>query len=359
MPPKKAQPAAPISPAPVAPFELKADKVTGKNITFDRQTFDGFINFMSKLGLGAANQFSDSHWSFGPFLSRNRTELEAMYRSNWICGQVVDAIAEDMTRAGAEIQSSQTPDEIKALNKDINALKVWHHLCNTIKWSRLFGGAIAVLLVDGQNLETPLNVKTVGRDAFKGLLVLDRWLLWPSFSNLITDYGPEMGQPKYYQIIGDAAALPSARVHHTRIVRFDGIELPYYQKMYENGWGLSEPERMHDRLIAFDSVTQGAAQLVFKAHLRGVGVKGFREALSMGGNLYVVPMLGTGQGGFPVGRVAPLLVKRALAFFRENQKSPLREVYFLAYSEGDLEVLRNAIKEFSAIEPVEEEKPGN
>jgi ADP-ribose pyrophosphatase len=71
----------------------------------------------------------------------------------------------------------------------------------------------------------------------------------------------------------------------------------------------------------------------------------------------LVPMMGTGQGGFPVGRVAPLLVKRTLAFFRENPKSSLREVYFLAYSAGDLEILRNAIKEFSSVEPVEEEKP--
>jgi len=77
--------------------------------------------------------------------------------------------------------------------------------------------------------------------------------------------------------------------------------------------------------------------------------KRYRSALA--------PMLGTGQGGFPVVRVAPLLVKRTLAFFRENPKSPLREVYFLAYSEGDLEILRNTIKEFSSVEPVEEEKP--
>ncbi len=73
----------------------------------------------------------------------------------------------------------------------------------------------------------------------------------------------------------------------------------------------------------------------------------------------LVPLLGTGQSGFPVVRVAPLLVKRTLAFFRENPKSPLREVYFLAYSEGDLETLRSAIKEFSSVEPVEEDKSGN
>ena len=84
--------------------------------------------------------------------------------------------------------------------------------------------------------------------------------------------------------------------------------------------------------------------------LRAISARGrYRSAL--------VPMLGTGQGGFPVVRVAPLLVKRTLAFFRENPKSPLREVYLLAYSEGDLEILRSAIKEFSAVEPVEEEKP--
>ena len=73
----------------------------------------------------------------------------------------------------------------------------------------------------------------------------------------------------------------------------------------------------------------------------------------------LVPLLGTGQSGFPVVRVAPLLVKRTLAFFRENPKSPLREVYFLAYSEGDLETLRSAIKEFSSVEPAEEDKSGN
>ena len=73
----------------------------------------------------------------------------------------------------------------------------------------------------------------------------------------------------------------------------------------------------------------------------------------------LVPMLGTGHGGFPVARVAPLLVKRALAFFRENPKTPLREIYFLSYSEADLGLLRNAIKEFSSVETVEQKKPGD
>lgn len=260
-----------------------AGKVDGKNITFNKKTFDGFVNFMAKLGIGAANQFSQGMYTFGPFLSRNRQELEASYRSSWVVGAVVDTIAEDMTRAGTEIISSFDPKQITTINQAFERLRIWHELCNTIKWSRLFGGGLAVFLIDGQKPETPLKIESIGKGQFKGLLVMDRWLVDPTLGDVITELCPDMGMPKYYKVVGDAAAIPNMKIHYSRIIRFDGIELPFYQKKAENLWGISVVERMHDRLIAFDSVTQGAAQLVFKAHLRGVGVKGLREALSMGG----------------------------------------------------------------------------
>jgi len=53
----------------------------------------------------------------------------------------------------------------------------------------------------------------------------------------------------------------------------------------------------------------------------------------------LVPMLATGQGGYPVQEVAPILVERALAYFKARPKSSLREICFLAYSVGDKEVL--------------------
>ena len=56
----------------------------------------------------------------------------------------------------------------------------------------------------------------------------------------------------------------------------------------------------------------------------------------------LVPVLGTGQGGYPVSEVAPLLVRRALTFFEDNPRSRLRKIYILAYSVGDLDILRSA-----------------
>ena len=72
----------------------------------------------------------------------------------------------------------------------------------------------------------------------------------------------------------------------------------------------------------------------------------------------LVPIFGTGQGGYPVSDVAPLLVNRALAFFKNNPKPALKKIYFLAYSEGDLEILKSAIVRSSDIEAVEKEQNG-
>lgn len=249
-----------------------------------KKTFDGFVNFMSSLGLGANNQFSGGRYKLGPFLSRDRIQLEAMYRGNWIAGQIVDTIAEDMTRAGISIQSQMPPDDIAAIDKEIGELDIWGQLCQSIKWARLYGGCIAYIAIDGQRPDTPLNLDSIREGQFKGLFPFDRWLLWPSLSELITELGPNLGKPKFYTVVGDSPALPGIKMHHTRCIRFDGITLPYYQALSENGWGESVIERMHDRLVAFDSATAGVSQLVFKAHLRGVGVKGFREALSAGGD---------------------------------------------------------------------------
>jgi nudix-type nucleoside diphosphatase (YffH/AdpP family) len=81
--------------------------------------------------------------------------------------------------------------------------------------------------------------------------------------------------------------------------------------------------------------------------LKAISAKRYRSAL--------IPLLGTGQGGFPTGEVAPKLVERAHAFFKDNPKSALREIYFLAFSEGDLEILKKAIRDVSAVEPAEDQ----
>jgi len=245
-------------------------------------TGDSFQNFTARVGLGTQNQHSDSSYGFN-FISRNRIQMEAVYRSSWLAGRAVDCRAKDMTREGIEFNSIMPPEEKDKLSRAFERLQIWKSLGDNEKWSRLYGGSIAVMLIDGQRPETPLRLDTIGPGQFKGLLVLDRWLVQPSLENLVTEYGPDMGKPKFYTVVADAQALINQKIHYTRVIRREGVELPYWQRIAENGWGQSVLERLWDRLVAFDSVTSGTAQLVYKAHLRTYKVEKLRELIALGG----------------------------------------------------------------------------
>lgn len=250
-----------------------------------RFTADSFQNFEARVGIQTNNQSSGGSYGFD-FISRNRVQMEAMYRSSWIVGAVVDSVAEDMTRAGISVTSDLTPDEQQEIDGAIERMQIWDALCDDIKWARLYGGSLAVMLIDGQKMDTPLNVDSIGEGQFKGLLVLDRWLVQPTLENLVTDLGPDLGKPKFYDVVADSMALKRQRIHYSRVLRVDGVDLPYWQKISENLWGQSVIERLFDRLLAFDSTTQGAAQLVYKAHLRTLKVDKLREIIGLGGSAF-------------------------------------------------------------------------
>jgi len=249
--------------------------------TTKRHTLDSFANFQARLGWGTDNQSSASQYTLS-YQSRNRVWLEAAYRGSWIVRAAVDAIPDDMTRAGIEM-SGLEPTDISVLERDMTTLAIWEALCDNGKWAQLYGGSIAVMLIDGQDMATPLRVESIAKGQFKGLAILDRWMVSPPVGEVVTDFGPDLGMPKYYDVLVGQAGLPKGRIHHSRVLRMDGEPLPYYQRISENGWGLSILEPMWDRLIAFDSATVGIGQLVFKAHLRVISVEKLREILAAGG----------------------------------------------------------------------------
>ncbi|MDQ0437972.1 phage-related protein (TIGR01555 family) [Kaistia dalseonensis] len=188
-----------------------------------------------------------------------------------------------MTRAGIDIVSDGAPDDLGKVNEAFVDLGIWERLSETIKWSRLYGGALAVLLIDGQDVGTPLRFDTIKRGQFKGLLVLDRWMVTPELAEEVKELGPDLGRPAFYTVTANAPAYRGKKIHYSRVIRLDGVELPYWQRISENGWGISVLERLYDRMVAFDSTSTGVAQLVYKAHLRTVSVDGLREILAAGG----------------------------------------------------------------------------
>ena len=246
-------------------------------------TTDTFQNFTAALGIGANNQLSNSSYGFNQ-ITRDRGLLEAAYRGSWVVGLVVDAPAEDMTRAGIEIEGTMTPDDNDVIQAEFFNLKIWQALQSCLKWSRLYGGALGYLMIDGQDPASPLDIKTIAPGQFKGIMPLDRWMVQPGVMSPIREFGPDFGLPSEYTVMQTVPLIDYWPViHHSRMLRFSGIELPFNQRMAENMWGESVVERIYDRLIAFDSTTMGAAQLVYKAHLRIMKVDQLRNIIAAGG----------------------------------------------------------------------------
>ena len=248
---------------------------------------DSYQNFGLALGLGTANALSGSTYGFNP-ITRVRTLIEWIYRGTWIGGVAVDLRAEDMTRAGIQLNTTMPPDDGEKLLRGLTNRGVWRGIRDTKRWASLYGGAVGVLLVEGQDLSTPLRVDTIAKGQFKGVAVLDRWMVEPTLSGggLVEELGPNIGKPKFYNVRSDSSRLPSNKIHDSRCLRLLGDDMPYWQSVMENLWGTSVYERIYDRLVAFDSATQGAAQTVYKSYVRTYKINKLREIVTAGGQAY-------------------------------------------------------------------------
>lgn len=247
------------------------------------QIGDGILNPLLRLGSDprARNTFAATTY-IPQFKTLNRQELEWAYQGSWMCGLAVDIIAEDMTREGIEVKGTD-PEIADRIDTAFDDLGIWDSLTDTLKWSRLYGGAIAVMLIDGDDMSQPLRLDSVQRGSFKGLYPLDRWQIQPS-EKKIQALGRNFGKPVSYEILPGVSGLEmpdnARNVHYSRVLRFDGVTMPAYIRQAYQYWGASVLERVIPRIMAFDSATQSATQLLSKVFLRYYKVKGLRQLLT-------------------------------------------------------------------------------
>lgn len=239
---------------------------------------DGIANSLLRVGQVPQNLNNASRYR-AKFKTMDRAQLEWAYQTSWMCGLVVDIVAEDMTREGIDVKSDN-PQIVDDINKQLDDLLVWSGICDALKWSRLYGGSIAVILIEGDDMSTPL--REVRKDSFRGVAVFDRWQLDQSAQGAVQELGPNFGLPEFYRVIPTATDvhIPSDRIHHSRVIRFEGRRLPWNLRQAYMGWGASVLEPMFDCVSTFDTATSSASQLLSKAYLRFYKVKDLRDILT-------------------------------------------------------------------------------
>lgn len=238
--------------------------------TKDTKAADAYSNPPARLGSFTPNLLNSTEYPLTR-LTQQYQLMNSLYRSHWIIRRIIDVIPEDMTKNWYKITSQLQPDQERKYTRQERRTKTKASVLKGLKWSRLYGGAAGLILLDRQSdmLEEPLNYDLIMPDDYKGLLILDRWSGINPGVELVTDINdPDFGLPKFYMINLDGMA--SLKVHHTRIVRFIGRDLPNWEEQAETYWGASEIEHVYDELIKRDNTSWNTAQLVFNANIKTI-----------------------------------------------------------------------------------------
>lgn len=238
------------------------------------RTTDAFANPAAKTGWGEENLINATQYPMTR-LTQDWQLLTSLYRTSWIVQRVCNVIPEDaLTDLFIEAPGLDT-DEVSKLEEEIRTTHIRESFLEALRWCRLYGGSAAIIMISGQeeDLSLPIDVNNIMPGSFRGLYVVDRWSgIYPSLTLVDNERDPDFGLPDYYEV-RDENGIGQYRVHHSRVLRFCGTQMPFWEEVAEQYWGTSAIEAMYDELVKRDNVAHNIANLTFKANLNVLKVE--------------------------------------------------------------------------------------
>lgn len=237
---------------------------------------DSMANALSGLGgagdKGAANSVN---LNARPM---SKAEMSVLYRFNGFARRIVEAEADEALKSGFTVVVSS--GESDPFTDAFNALKLEQALFKASTAARKFGGgAILIGADDGAaSLREPLNLTTV-----RGL----RFLVVADCTELqVAEYDRDIASdnfklPLIYTYtprgIGPSDVGATYQWHHTRVIRFDGLQLNPDEEVSNNGWGDSVLEACKQQIFSFSVLEQGISHLVNEYEVQVLGIRGLRD----------------------------------------------------------------------------------
>lgn len=233
---------------------------------------DGLENLVAEIGTASDKRHASRFVNQKRLsIDGNEQELNAMYRTDWLSGKVVDIIPNDMTREWRSFSGEINPDIVQRLEDEENRLLLRSAFNLAHKWARLYGTAFIVMSIDdGGQPHEPLNLNKVREGSLRHIKVIDRHRL--HHSDVVPIANPlnaNFGFPEYYRF-----AETSVRIHHSRVLRFDGVLLPWDEFRRNNYFSDSVLDRLYESITNLNTVTNGAASMVYETNVDILKVKG-------------------------------------------------------------------------------------
>lgn len=230
----------------------KQNEVMSKMADSLAQKMDGWKSIIT----GANIKGKDPTTSFTPSINIiNEAAADNIYMTDDVASNICDRMAEEMTRAGFTITIEDDVNDLadQAMDK-WDELGFDSKMKKGISIARLHGGAGGVLgVIDGSLSANPLIPEKSKGLAF--MTILSRWQLTPVTNSIENDPSKEnFGYPNFYMInmrgTGGQYA-PRQLIHHSRVLRFVGVEVPPAKLPIYNYWGDSVLSRLKDILVQY------------------------------------------------------------------------------------------------------------
>lgn len=211
---------------------------------------DGYVNLLNKYG---TKQDNSEAYKFEREPVIPDMQLTGLYEGNGLFSKIIDTPAEEALKHGFDLNLKS--DELNAFVEDTLDDLEWEEKAATaIKWARLYGGALIVMLIDdGRGLEEPVDWEHIR--SIDELRVYERSIVQPDYASLYQqDYGgkgvgnrvSKFGQPEYYYV---SSIYGSFKVHESRCLVFRNGVLP---EQTSNAtylfWGMPEYVRIRRAL---------------------------------------------------------------------------------------------------------------
>lgn len=211
---------------------------------------DGYVNLLNKYG---TSQDNSEAYQFEREPIIPDMQLTGLYEGNGLFSKIIDTPAEEALKHGFDLNLKN--DEVNAFVEEALDELEWEEKAATaIKWARLYGGALIVMLInDDGGLEQPVNWQNV--KSIDELRVYERAIVQPDYSSLYRqDYGgkgegnrvSKFGQPEFYYV---SSVYGSFRVHESRCLVFRNGVLPEQtSNSIYRFWGMPEYVRIRRAL---------------------------------------------------------------------------------------------------------------
>lgn len=228
---------------------------------------DGLANIASGFG-GSDDRSILNRWDHSN-RNRDHVTLSAMFRESWIAQKLVKIVPEDMTRRWRTFdnEAMQEADELMMLADKTREAE---------QWARLYGTSFMVLDIDdGRSPSKPINMAKLKKGCIRSINVVDRTRIVAAGEMNIEPMAERFGMPSTYSYVGS-----DVPIHYTRMLRFEGTELPIYERQRNLWYSDSILMPLLEPINVFTTAFKSAAQMASEANVDVISIHNLEQVLA-------------------------------------------------------------------------------